>query len=273
MACALIVAALAMLAFAGAAAAGTITPESGPTQNAGDTDTLYKIVLVIGLVVIGAIWAALFLSLMRYRSGKQHEAAQVRGNSAIEWTWAVIPTVLVIAIAVLSLVMLPDIKNPASSGPDDVAAARGLNASVGQKPPADGKGLRIHVSGQQFLWRFQYPNGAVSFHNLTVPENTTVLLEVETVDVAHSWWIPALGGKVDALPGQPNETWFKATRTGSFEGQCAELCGTNHAAMTAQVDVVEPDEYRAYVSQLKSDIDQARTDQQQQAKQFKNGQG
>jgi cytochrome c oxidase subunit 2 len=213
------------------------------------------------------VWALLFYSLIRYRSGRDHEAAQVRGNTALEWAWTLIPAAAVTAIIVVALVMLPDIKNPAAS--DAVAQARGLTAAVGQSSPPDAKGLEINVSGQQFLWRFQYPNGAVSFHDMVVPKDTTVRLALKTVDVAHTWWIPKLGGKFDALPGQGNETWFKATETGSFVGQCAELCGSNHSAMTARVIVVEPDQYRAWVSQLKSDIEQARNEQQTQSKEFK----
>lgn len=266
--CALIAAALAMLALAGVAGADAITPDSGPTQNSQDTDTLYKIVLVIGLGTLAAIWGLLFYALVRFRSGRVEHASQIRGNRKLEWSWVAIPSVIVVAIIVITLIMLPDIKNPADSGPDALAQARGLNASVDQPPPPNGKGLQINVSGQQFLWRFQYPNGAVAFHDLVVPKDTTVLLTLKSIDVAHSWWIPELGGKFDALPGQENETWFKATETGSFNGQCAELCGSNHTEMTARVVVVEPDQYRAFVKQLKADIDQARSEQQKQSKVF-----
>lgn len=269
----MILASIVVLALATTAAAGTITPESGPTRNAGDTDTLYKILLAVGLVAIVAVWALLFVSLTRFRASRGHEASQVRGNTAIEWSWAAVPSAVVTAIIVLALLMLPDIKNPAASGPDSLAQASDLNAAVGQPPPPGGKALEIEVSGQQFLWRFQYPNGAVSFHELVVPRDTTVLLTVNAIDVAHAWWIPELGGKFDALPGQPNETWFKATETGRFEGQCAELCGSHHAEMTATVNVVEPDEYRTYVSQLKSDIDSARSEQQRQGEQLRDEQG
>lgn len=114
------------------------------------------------------------------------------------------------------------------------------------------------MTGRQFLWSFQYPNQAVSFHDMVVPKDTTVTLEVTTNDVAHSWWIPNLGGKVDALPQLPNETWFKATRTGTFRGQCAELCGDNHAYMTARVIVVEPAVYEIWVKNQKRLIAEAR---------------
>ena len=84
---------------------------------------------------------------------------------------------------------------------------------------------------------------------MVVPTDTTVVLSITSQDVAHSWWIPQLGGKMDALPGHENQTWFKATEPGVFRGQCAELCGENHAAMTASVRAVPPEEFRRWVAQ------------------------
>jgi cytochrome c oxidase subunit 2 len=213
----------------------------------------------------------LFYSLVRYRAGRPRRLAaapQIRGNSLLEFGWTLVPTVIVVAIIVVTLVMLDGINNPAASGPGGVAQARGQNASVSQPVPPGGKALTINVSGQQFIWRYQYPNGAVSFHDLVVPKDETVILKIEVTDVVHSWWIPELGGKTDALPDLDNETWFKATETGTFDGQCAELCGSGHAFMTAKVIVVEPDEYRQWVAQQKSDIDEAVVEQRKQAREF-----
>ena len=81
-----------------------------------------------------------------------------------------------------------------------------------------------------------------------VPVHTTVVLNIQSLDVIHSWWIPSLGGKVDAVPGDTAYTWFKADHTGVFRGQCAQLCGTNHAAMVAYVRVVTPQQYKAYMT-------------------------
>jgi cytochrome c oxidase subunit II len=246
------------LALASSALAGAFSPESGPTQNAEDTSTLYKIVFVTGLAVIALVWGILFWCLYRYRARRGVAAVQVRGNSAIELTWTVGAVVLVTAIAIVGLIFLDDIKNPVSSGPAALAEVRGQNATINQPPVPGGDELKVKVTGRQYLWSFQYPNGAVSFHDLVVPRDRTVTLEVTTNDVAHSWWIPKMGGKVDALPQLPNETWFKATKTGEFRGQCAELCGANHAAMTARVIVIEPARYDAWVVTQKKLIDLAR---------------
>ena len=91
-----------------------------------------------------------------------------------------------------------------------------------------------------------------------MPVGMTVTLDITADDVAHSWWIPKLGGKMDALPGYTNKTWFKADEPGVFEGQCAELCGRNHANMLARVRAVPFDEYQAWYDQQAADIKAAR---------------
>ena len=251
------------LAFAGTAMADALTPEAGPTQNAEDTDTLYKIVFVIGLAVVALVWGVLFSSLFRYRARRGVPAAQVRGSAALQLGWTAGLLGLVTAITIVSLFFIDDIKNPVASGPSALAGVAGQNAAANQPAPPGGDELEIKVTGRQYLWSFQYPNQAVSFHDLVVPKDTTVTLEVTTNDVAHSWWIPKLGGKVDALPQLPNKTWFKATETGTFRGQCAELCGDNHAYMTAKVIVVEPARYETWVDNQKQLIDDARKKAQQ----------
>ena len=87
------------------------------------------------------------------------------------------------------------------------------------------------MNGQQYLWRYDYPGGATSYYEMVVPTNTTVVLKITSSDVQHSWWIPKLGGKADAVPGHTNETWFKISKEGIYKGQCAELCGSGHADM------------------------------------------
>jgi cytochrome c oxidase subunit 2 len=125
--------------------------------------------------------------------------------------------------------------------------------------------LRIEVNGQQYLWRFDYAGGdqLFSYHTMVVPVDTTVVLEVSTSDVIHSWWIPKLGGKVDGVPGHINETWFKisAEHAGStFGGQCAELCGANHADMRAEVRAVTPEAFEAWAEKQRKAIERAATD-------------
>jgi cytochrome c oxidase subunit 2 len=268
----LVVAALALAAgavLAATAGADAISPEAGPTKNAVDVDTLYKIAFFMGLAVIGLVWSVLFYSLFRFRARRRRRAPQVTGNTALELGWTIGASVIVVTLAVITYIMLPGIKNPQSSGSPALAEARAQNATLDQPPPPSGtKPLEITASGQQYIWRYQYPNGAVSFQQMVVPVDTTVILSLKANDVAHSWWIPKLGGKFDTLPGYTNKTWFKATHTGTFEGRCAEFCGSGHAVMTAKVTVVEQQAYQSWVATQKKLIQQAQKQALQMRKQF-----
>jgi len=114
------------------------------------------------------------------------------------------------------------------------------------------------VNGQQYIWRFDYPGKPqlFSYHELVVPTGTTVTLKITASDVDHSWWIPKLGGKADAVPGHVNETWFKVERgeEGVYGGQCAELCGSGHADMRALVRAVTPADFQAWSQGQRDDI-------------------
>jgi cytochrome c oxidase subunit II len=252
------------------AGADLLTPEAGPSQNAVKTDTLYKIVFVIGITVIGLVWAALFYMLFRYRAGRGRASRrippQISGNTGLELAWTIGASAIVLALTIITYVFLPGIRDPAASGPGSVAEARGQYAALDQPPPPGGKGIEIQVSGQQFLWRYQYPNGTFSFHEMVVPRDQAVVLNIKANDVVHSWWIPELGGKQDAVPGYTNETWFKATKNGVFGGQCAEFCGTGHHAMTAKVRVVDPEAYTQWVERQKQLIAEGQKLAQEQRK-------
>ncbi len=262
----LLAAVVAVLVLPGVAWADVLTPEDGPTPNAQKVDELYKIVFFIGIAVIGTVWVVLFYSLFRFRARRGRQAPQITGNTPLEIGWTAAATAIVAAITIVTYIYLDDITHPVPSGPEAVAEARDQYATINQPPPPGGKALDIQVSGQQFLWRYQYPNQAVSFHEMVVPRDTTVTLTLKANDVIHSWWIPALGGKLDAVPGYTNKTWFKVSKTGTYEGQCAELCGSGHYAMTAKVTVVEPDQYQAWVENQKKEIQEARTLVQKQRK-------
>jgi cytochrome c oxidase subunit II len=169
-----------------------------------------------------------------------------------------------VVLAVLTFIYLPGIRTPANSGPDGLQLAdRSLVAASPQKRlPPNGKSLNVCVNGQQYVWRYTYANdcnnaplnAVFSYEEMVVPTDTTVTLDITAQDVAHSWWIPKLGGKMDAIPGYTNKTWFKADRAGVFEGQCAELCGRNHANMLARVRAVPFDEYQRWYDQQAADI-------------------
>jgi cytochrome c oxidase subunit II len=261
---ALAAALLALLVAAPSALGDAFTPESGGSPNADDIDTLYKITLYVAIVIFLIVEGTLIWSLVRYRNRRRGpEAAQIRGNTPLELGWTVAAALILVVLTVVTFIYLPDIENPPESGPEGLQASQARFASIDQPAPPSGRPyLRIAVNGQQYVWRFDYPGKRTlfSYHTLVVPVDTTVVLEVTASDVIHSWWIPKLGGKVDGVPGHINETWFKipADQAGTtYEGQCAELCGFNHADMRAAVKAVSPEEYEAWAERQASDIEES----------------
>ena len=107
----------------------------------------------------------------------------------------------------------------------------------------------IRVEGHQFYWEFIYPDGTTTVDHLRLPYNRVVRLRIVGDDVNHSWWVPALGGKLDAIPGKKNTMTLTPSKLGTFEGRCAEFCGIQHAAMIARVDVLPQNEYDAWVAE------------------------
>jgi cytochrome c oxidase subunit 2 len=243
----------------------SFVPETGAgSRNADEIASLYKLVLGVAVVVFVGVEGALLYSVLRYRRRKGATPAQIRGNTRLELAWTVIPALVLVVLTAFTFIKLPDINDPARSGPGSLNAGGVLYASVDQPGPPGGRALNIEVNGQQYVWRFTYPNRAYSYDTMVVPVDTTVTLDVRSQDVIHSWWIPKLGGKVDATPGYTNKTWFQATREGRYEGQCAELCGRNHANMLAAVVVVSVPEYERWVASQKRLIDQANSAAAQQ---------
>jgi cytochrome c oxidase subunit 2 len=168
---------------------------------------------------------------------------------------------ILVMLATVTFVYLPGIKDPPASKASAIEAAEGSDyATINQKEPPGGNALEISVNAQQYIWRYDYEDSKdqlFSFHTLYAPVNTTVTLKIYSSDVVHSWWVPKLGGKADAVPGHTNETWFRADEEGTYEGTCAELCGEGHADMRTRVVVLPADEYEAWAEQQASDIKEA----------------
>lgn len=229
---ALLVGALALAAPAFAVPGG-IAPVEPESPNAEAINTAYWIVLAVTGVIFLLVEVALVVFAIRYRRGhrpRDQEAPQIHGHGRLELIWTVIPVLILAGIASFVFWKLPAI--------EDVPSAR-----------AAPNRLKIQVIGHQYYWEFRYPNGEVTYDELIVPVNRVVHLTVNApdVDVIHSWWIPPLGGKIDAIPGKTNYTWFQAKREGTFRGQCAEYCGLQHASMLASVRAVSES---AWMSEL-----------------------
>jgi len=269
----LVLALVAVLVTAASAFAGAFTPESGGSPNADEIDSLYKLIGVLAIIVFVAVEGALLWAFFKYRARKGAVAAQIHGNTRLEIAWTAGAAAILIFVVVFTFIKLPAIKNPAPTGADGLQfASSAIYASTDQPPPPDGKALRIVVDGQQYVWRYQYPGDkdVFSYTEMVVPADTTVVLDLTADDVIHSWWIPDLGGKMDAVPGYTNHTWFKA-RPGLYRGQCAELCGRNHANMLAQVRAVSPEEYQRWYDAKAQSIEDAREAQQQTRPKYETG--
>ena len=236
----LFLACLSLLALAlvltGSAMAGNggIAPPA-ETPQAGRIKDLYWIVLGITAVIFVIVEVALIVFIVQYRNRgrpRTAEGPQIRGHTRLELIWTGIPVVILVVIMSLVFYKLPGIKDI----PDATAA---------------GEKLTVQVEGRQFYWRFRYPNGAVSVNELRLPTGRPVELVVTAPanDVIHSWWIPALAGKMDAIPGRVNHLEFVAPSSpGLYKGQCAEFCGLQHALMLAQARIVTGGEFNAWVS-------------------------
>jgi cytochrome c oxidase subunit 2 len=221
------------LAFAGAAAADAglapVTPESPNAQAIRQT---YFVILAVTGVIFVLVEGALILFIVRFRGrgrARGQDGAQIHGATKLETASTIVPVLILAGIAAFVFVKLPTIKDVPPA-----AAASGA--------------LQIRVEGHQYYWQFQYPRGQVAFQRMVVPLERVVELTVVSPDVIHSWWVPALGGKIDAIPGRVNHTWFKAQKLGSFEVRCAELCGLEHAHMLGWVDVVTPAAYAKFLA-------------------------
>jgi cytochrome c oxidase subunit II len=264
------------LVFAPAALAGFLAPEAGGSPNADAIRDLYWVLFALSVVVFLGVEGALLYSLFKFRARRGAVPAQIRGNTRLEIGWTVGAALILVVIAVVTFAQLDDIRN----APESEAAGLDLTAVTPVDPettspigeaatPPSGRSLRIRVNGQQYIWRYTYPDGdddpfndPFSYGEMVVPMDTTVTLEITAQDVAHSWWIPELGGKFDAIPGHTNYTWLKipSDRFESghrFRGQCAELCGRNHANMIAHVRAVTPEEYEQWLEGRRRDIDAA----------------
>jgi cytochrome c oxidase subunit II len=259
---------LALLGLALAApGAGAIplAPESPHSPNAEDLRTAYDATVLIASLIAIAINAALILAVVRFRASRNSAPAQVRGGGGIQVRVGTVLGAIALAIFVFGVVIAVKARDLEASGPEGLEASSMRFAQLGLKPPEGGEQpLTITVSGQQWLWRYEYPDGTFSYYDLVVPVDTTVVLRIVSTDVTHRWWIPALGGKFDAVPGRANTTWFKADEEGEYLGQSAQFSGPAYPTMRARVRVVSATEYEAWLSDQQAAIQEAQEAVQKQ---------
>jgi cytochrome c oxidase subunit 2 len=225
---ALLAVSAAALAAAGVAAAayGGFQPQHAHSPNVHHINVAYWVIFAFTSVIFVIVIGALITFIFKYgRRGRPRtvEGSQVHGNTRLELIWTVIPVVILAVIGTVIFIELPRIT-----------------------PPAKAAGtLEITVEGHQFYWQFDYPDGSRSINDLYIPVDREVRLTVVSYDVIHSFWVPQLQGKIQAIPGRTNHTGFKAEKTGIYLGYCGLICGPFHAKMHTRVIAVDQASYES----------------------------
>jgi cytochrome c oxidase subunit II len=207
-------------------------------------DTLFWIGFVVATILAVAVVGGLLYALRRYRAERGVEPRQITGGRTIQLRVGGALAVFALATFVLSILYTDKAREASATG------EAGLRLSNSEP-------LKITTTGQQWLWRYDYPNEAFSYYKLVVPVDTAVELDLVSTDVVHTWDVPALAGKRDAVPGKTNHVLFRADEEGTFRGQAATMSGQAYAAMRTEVEVVSPAEYQAFIEDAKKDIQTA----------------
>jgi len=211
---------------AGTAGAWLLHPA---TPVAHEVRTLwYKAVAVTSFFLILAE-GLLLIVVLRFRARPGVKAATFHENFRLELLWTAIPALALVYLAGPSFSTLKYLETV---------------------PKSD---LTVEIIGHQWFWEYRYPGYGVVFANepLVIPAGKIVAADVTSIDVVHSWFLPDFGVKMDANPGRVNHTWFQVAKPGTYNGQCAELCGVLHAEMFITVNVVPPEEFARWIEQKK----------------------
>jgi cytochrome c oxidase subunit II len=217
-----------------------LTPHSPGTDQ---IDTLLWIGFIAAAIVVVAINAGLIYAVRRNRAKRGAEPSRLDGGRRVQFRVGAVLTVFAAAIFVVGVIFTGKARETPATDFAGLAAAQKTGS------------LTIEATGQQWLWRYDYPNGAFSYYKLVVPAKTAIKLELLSTDVVHTWDVPELSGKRDAVPGKTNEIVFRVDEKGTYEGQSATLSGQAYAAMRTEVEVVSPQAYEAFVAQQKTDIE------------------
>lgn len=204
--------------------ANMFKPLATPAESVYNVSMLMLAICAAIFVAVGGLLAFTIVRFGSRKMADKREPAQVYGSNRIEIAWTVIPVLIVVVLS--------------------MATARAVVEVQNKRMPADA--LQVTVVGHQWWWEYRYPAlGIVTANELHVPLSTSAkaahtFLKLESADVAHSFWVPQLAGKVDLIPGITNSMWFDPREEGTYLGNCAEYCGTQHANMLIRV-IVEPD--------------------------------
>lgn len=214
-----------------------VSDPAGPV--AREIVPVYWIMFVFAIIVLAIVDGGLIYAGIKFRERPGHVAKQFHGHNMLELTWTVIPTLMVLGFSVLSFQKLLVINNV-----DENAE------------------MVIQVEARQWSWQYSYPDTEtfkttegplVGFEELHIPVDTKVKLVLTSTDVIHDFFVPNLGGKMDAVPGRTTQLWLQADRPGSYKGQCAEFCGDGHADMLITVVVHPKNEYGLWAKKAVED--------------------
>ena len=218
-----------------------MTPHS---PGADQIDTLLWIGFIAAVILVVAVNAALFYAVRRFRSERGAAPRQLLSGRRLQFRVGAVLTVFATLLFILGIVFTDKAREVPSTGDAGLASA--------QSEP-----LKVKATGQQWLWRYDYPNGAFSYYKLVVPVDTAVELELLSTDVIHTWNVNDLAPKADAVPGKSHGIVFSTEDEGVYEGDSSTLSGQAYAAMRTAVEVVSPEEYENFVKTQKSDIEAA----------------
>jgi cytochrome c oxidase subunit II len=243
-----------------------ISPQSGHSPNADDLNTAYWVMLVVGVILLVGINGALAALVLRFRAARGREPRRLVVRRPAQIGAAGAFAVLAAAVFVFAVIQTNNAKKVEASGPDGLQAAALTTAQRSLSLPptsAQQAPLVIKACGQQWLWRYEYPDGTYSYYELVVPVDTAVIVKLCSTDVVHRWWVPGLGGKFDATPGESNQTWFKADEQGNYDGASYAFSGASYAVMRTRVRVVDVPTYQAWLEQQAAGIQEAQSFVQQ----------
>ena len=254
-----IIAATWLTLVAPALSGNEINMTRGVTSQSADHFDLHMIVLWICVVIGIGVFTVMFTSIVLHRKSRGHEAAKFSHSTKAEIIWTIIPVLILVVMAVPATTAL--IKMEDSSGAE----------------------MTVKITGFQWRWKYEYLDQDISFissldpssnaarqlgsgvdptsvdnyllevdHPLVLPVGRKIKFLITADDVIHSWWVPDLGWKRDAIPGFINEAWTNIDKPGTYRGQCAELCGKDHGFMPIVVIALPEDEFETWVSEQRT---------------------
>lgn len=215
--------------------------------------------LVAAILVVVVVLFAVLGVVRRFRAARGTEPRQLTSPSGIQVPVAAVLTALALALFLVGVVLTDQARETPSTGQGGLISKKGQPLT---------KPLEIEATGQQWIWRYDYPNGAFSYYKLVVPVDTAVKLKLESTDVVHTWGVGDLAPKADAVPGKTHNIVFSADQVGDYNGNSSTLSGQAYAQMRTEVEVVSPDEYEEWVKKQKEEIESA---QETVVKQIENG--